>query len=203
MARTGRRPGNQGTREAILDAALRAFGEKGFDGASIRYIATGAGVDPALVHHYFGTKDQLFRATMRIPFDPSEIIPQVAAGGIDGAGERLVRMFLTVWDSPAGAAAAALLRSAVQHDWTARLLREFLTTQILRRAMAHFKLDPAEAPLRVSLVASQMAGLAMTRYIIKIEPLASAPPETVVKAIAPTIQRYIAGPLDGYDGYDG
>jgi AcrR family transcriptional regulator len=199
MARTGRRPGNQDTREAILEAARQAFAEKGFDGASIRYIATGAGVDPALVHHYFGTKDQLFREAMRIPIDPAKLIPQIAAGDVDKIGERLVRTFLTVWDSPAGAAAAALVRSAVQHEWTARLMREFVVTQILRRAVGHLKLDPAEAPLRVSLVASQMVGLGMARYIIKIEPLASAPPETVVAAIAPTIQRYITGPLDGKD----
>jgi AcrR family transcriptional regulator len=195
MARTGRRPGNQDTREAILAAARRAFADRGFDGASIRYIATSAGVDPALVHHYFGTKDQLFIAAMRAPIDPSKILPQIAAGGIDGIGERLVRTFLTVWDSPAGTAAAALVRSAVQHDLAARLLREFVTTQIIRRALANVPLDPAEAPLRGNLVASQMAGLAMMRYIIKLEPLASAPPETIVAAIGPTIQRYLTEPI--------
>jgi AcrR family transcriptional regulator len=196
MPRTGRRPGKQDTREEILEAARRAFAEKGFDGASIRYIATSAGVDPALVHHYFGPKDQLFRAAMRIPMDPAKIVPQVAAGGIDGFGERLVRTFLGIWDSPAGAAAAALMRSAVQHEWTARLLREFVTTQILRRAAAELHLDPAEAPLRSSLIASQLVGLAMMRYIIKLEPLASAPADQLVAAIAPTVQRYVAGPLN-------
>jgi len=196
MARTGRRPGNQDTREAILEAARGAFAEKGYDGASIRYIATGAGVDPALVHHYFGPKDQLFRAAMRFPIDPSKIIPQLAAPGIDGFGERLVRTFLSVWDSPAGAAAVALIRSAVQHDWTARLLREFLITQILRRAQAHLDLDPDEAPMRFSLVASQMIGMVMIRYIIRLEPLASASVEAVIAAVGPTIQRYIAEPLD-------
>jgi AcrR family transcriptional regulator len=195
MARTGRRPGNQDTREAILAAARQAFAEKGYDGASIRQIATSAGVDPALVHHYFGAKDQLFLATLKVPIDPSKIIPQIAAGGLDGIGERLVRMFLSVWDSPAGSTAAALLRSAVSHDWSARMLRELVTTQILRRVMKHLDLDPAEAPLRTSLVASQMLGLAMARYIVRFEPLASAPPETVVAAIAPTVQRYLTGPL--------
>ena len=90
----------------------------------------------------------------------------------------------------------ALLRSAVSNEWTARLLREFIVTQILRRvAAARWTLDPAEAPLRGSLVASQMAGLAMVRYIIKIEPLASAPPEAIVAAVGPTVQRYISGDL--------
>jgi AcrR family transcriptional regulator len=193
--RTGRRPGNPDTREAILTAARAAFAERGFDHASIRSIATSAGVDPALVHHYFGTKDQLFLAAMSVPFDPREFLPQVLAGGAGQVGERLVRTFLRVWDSPAGTAGAALLRSGVSNEWTARLLREFLSTQILRRVVAGLDLDPAEAPLRVSLVASQIAGMAMMRYIIKLEPLASAPPDTVVAAIAPTVQRYVTGDL--------
>ena len=196
MARTGRRPGNQDTREAILAAARQAFAEKGYDGASIRHIAAGAGVDPALVHHYFGAKDQLFVATMQLPIDPAKLIPQIAAGGVDGIGERLVRTFLSVWDSPVGSTAAALLRSAVSHDWSARMLREFVTTQILRRATKHLDLDPAEAPLRMSLVAAQILGLAMARYIVRVEPLASAPAETVVAAVAPTVQRYLTGSLD-------
>jgi AcrR family transcriptional regulator len=101
MARTGRRPGRQDTRDAILAAARDAFAEKGYDGASIRYIATSAGVDPALVHHYFGTKDQLFREAMRFPVDPNQMLPLLAGPGVDGFGERLVRMFISVWDSPA------------------------------------------------------------------------------------------------------
>jgi len=196
VARTGRRPGNQDTREAILEAARAAFSERGFDGASIRAIATSAGVDPALVHHYFGSKDQLFLATLQAPVDPEEFIPKIFEPGIEGVGERLVRTFLSVWDSPAGTAAAALIRSAVQHEWSARMLREFLVTQILRRAQKELDLDPAEAPVRASLVATQMAGLGMIRYIIKVEPLASMPPEDIVRYVGPTIQRYLAGPLD-------
>jgi AcrR family transcriptional regulator len=193
VARTGRRPGNQDTREAILDAARHAFAERGYDGASIRAIATSAGVDPALVLHYFGSKDKLFLETVGAPLDPSTILPQVFAGGVDGIGERIVRTFLSVWDSPRGKAAVALFRSAVAHDWSARMLREFMVTQILRRAMRNLDLDPADAPLRASLVASQISGLVMIRYILRIEPLASAPPEVVVAAIAPTIQRYLTG----------
>jgi AcrR family transcriptional regulator len=195
LARTGRRPGRQDTKEAILAAAREAFAEKGFDGASIRYIATSAGVDPALVHHYFGAKDQLFLAAMQIPIDPGKIIPQLAAGGVDGLGERLVRTFLGIWDSPAGSAGVALLRSAVRNDLAARLLREFITTQVMRRVLAHLDLDPAEVPTRASLVASQLMGLAMMRYVIKLEPLASGPPEAVAAAIGPTIQRYVAEPI--------
>ncbi|MEU5721773.1 TetR family transcriptional regulator [Micromonospora sp. NPDC047738] len=193
--RTGRRPGNPGTREAILDAARTAFAERGFDGASIRAIAAAAQVDPALVHHYFGTKEELFRATVAIPIDPADLLPAVLAGGPDGVGERLVRTFLAVWDSPVGGAAVALLRSAVGNEWTARLLREFLVTQVLRRVLDQLDVDPAELPLRGGLVGTQMIGLAMMRYVIRLEPVASATPEALVATIGPTVQRYLTGPL--------
>ncbi|WP_407636956.1 TetR/AcrR family transcriptional regulator [Hamadaea tsunoensis] len=194
--RTGRRPGTPDTRETILSAARDAFAEKGFDGATVRAIATAAAVDPALVHHYFGTKEQLFLAAMRIPVDPAEIIPVVVGGGPDNAGENLIRMFLKMWDSPFGSAGTALVRSAVSSEWTARLLREFLVTQLLRRITRELGVDPAEAPLRGALVASQIAGLAMTRYIIKLEPIASAAPELLIAAMGPTIQRYFTGPMN-------
>lgn len=193
--RPGRRPGRPNTRDAILAAARQAFAERGYDGASIRSIAAAAGVDPALVHHYFGTKDELFAATVNFPANPAEFVPRVLAGGAEGVGERLVRAFVSTWDSPVGAAGVALLRSAVSSQLAARLLREFLTTQILRRVTAMLEIDPAEAPLRAALVASQVSGLALMRYVLKVEPLASAPPEDVVAAVAPTIQRYLTGEL--------
>ena len=193
--RTGRRPGNPDTREAILAAARNAFADKGYDGASIRTIATSAGVDPALVHHYFGTKDKLFLAAMNLPVDPGELIAKAVDGDRAHIGERLVRMFLTVWDGPVGAAGVALLRSAVGSEWTAKLFREFVITQIMRRLMARLALDPAEAPLRISLAASQMAGIGMLRYVLKVEPLASMPREVLVAAVAPTVQRYLTGSL--------
>lgn len=193
--RTGRRPGNQDTREAILAAARSAFAERGFDAASIRQIATAAGVDPALVHHYFGSKEELFRATVDIPVDPAALLPAVLAGDPDGIGERLVRTFLGVWDSPAGGAAVALLRSATNSEWTARLMREFLTTQVLRRVLDQLDVDPAELPLRGGLVATQMIGLAMMRYVIRLEPVASATADTLAAALGPTIHRYLTAPL--------
>jgi AcrR family transcriptional regulator len=192
MARTGRRKGSPDTRETILGAAREVFAEHGYDGASIRAIASAAQVDPALVHHYFGTKEGLFLATVRAPIDPGAVIGGVLAGGLDGAGERIVRTFLSVWDDPVtGPAALAVFRSALRHDTSARILREFITTQILRRVVA--ALTGQDQALRGSLVGSQMFGLVMVRYVLRIEPLASAPTEAVVAAIGPTIQRYLTG----------
>ncbi|MFI2712589.1 TetR family transcriptional regulator [Micromonospora sp. NPDC018662] len=191
--RTGRRPGNPDTREAILAAARDAFAERGFDATTIRAVAAAAGVDPALVHHYFGAKEDLFRAAMAFPVDPARLLPTVLAGGPEGIGERLVRTFLEVWDSPVGAAGVALLRSAVSNEWTARLLREFLVTQVLRRVLDHLEVDPAELPLRGGLVATQLAGLALMRYVIRLEPIAGAEPATLVAAAGPTVQRYLTG----------
>jgi AcrR family transcriptional regulator len=195
VARSGRRPGNQDTREAILSAARDAFAERGYDAASIRLIAAAAGVDPALVHHYFGTKDQLFLDAMQLPLDPATIVAKVMTGGVDGLGERLVRTLLTVWDSPVGGAAAAFVRSAVSNELIAKMMREFIVNRIIRRVVKDLALDPAEGPLRANLIATQMAGLIMMRYIIKVEPLASTAPDVVAVLIGPTIQRYVTEPL--------
>lgn len=195
MARTGRRRGGHDTREEILAAARAAFAERGYDAASIRVIAAEAGVDPALVHHYFGTKDNLFLEAMRVPFDPVELAGRAVAGGIDGAGERLVRTLLSVWDSSAGGAAAALVRSAMSNELIGRMLRKTIFTRLMRRLTKELNLAPTEASLRVNLVATQITGLIVMRYIIKIEPLASMPPEAIVRLIAPTVQRYLADPL--------
>lgn len=191
VGRSGRRPGNQDTREAILAAARATFAERGMDGATIRVIAAAAGVDPALVHHYFGTKDQLFLAAMRAPIDPLTIIPLVLAGGLDGIGERLIRTLIGVWDSPAGEAAVAVLRSAFSNDDIAAMVREFIVNRILKQVVKGLGLEPVDGLLRASLVGSQIAGLITFRYIIKVEPMASAPVETLVARVGPTIEGYL------------
>jgi AcrR family transcriptional regulator len=195
VRRSGRRPGKQDTRSSILQAARNAFAEKGFDHASIRAIAAEAGVDAALVHHYFGTKEKLFLAALNSPIDPAEVVPQALQGPREQAGERLVRLVLSIWDSPAGTAALAVFRSALSNEWTARLLREFVVVQVLRRTVAELAIDPAEAPLRAGLVATQMAGLIVSRYVLKIDPLPDTDVEVLVAAIGPNVQRFLLEPL--------
>ena len=190
--RTGRRAGASGTREAILEAARDRFARHGYDGATIRGIAADAGVDPALVHHFYGTKERLFVAAMRFPVVPSEILPQLLASDPDRLGEAIVRLVLTIWEDPqARATALGLVRSAVSNEDAARMLREFVRSAILG-AMVGAAAAP-DPELRAALVASQVVGLAFTRFVVRLEPLASAGIEELVAAIGPTIQRYLTG----------
>ena len=194
--RSGRRPGESGTREAILAAATASFGTRGYAATTIRGVAREAGVDTALVHHYFGSKQELFAAAMQLPVDPVTIVPILLAEGVDGLGDRLVRLFLSVWDgTPGQGPMLALIRSAVSHEQAATLLREFVTDVLLGPIARAVGGDRPE--LRASLVASQMVGLSMARYVVRIEPLTSADADTVAAAVGPTIQRYLSGPLDG------
>jgi AcrR family transcriptional regulator len=194
--RSGRRPGNPDTRDAVLAAARTAFAERGFDGATIRGIAADAGVDPALVHHYFGNKDKLFLAAVDAPADPTELLPTILASPRDELGAAVVRMVLHVWDGPGRAPGLALIRSAVSNEWTAKLLREFLVSKVLRRVVSTLGFDPDVRAARASLVASQIIGLVMARYVLRLEPLASASPDEVVAAIGPTVQRYLTGDVE-------
>lgn len=145
------------------------------------------------MHHYFGSKDKLFLAALQAPADPAEFLPDVLAGGREALGANIVRMLLRVWDGPIGPGALALLRSALSNDWTMRLLREFLTARIIRRVVGTLDLPDQEREARGALVASQLVGLVMSRYVLRIEPLASAAPESLVAAVGPTVQRYLTG----------
>ena len=188
--RRGRRAGTSDTRAAIVDAARTRFAEDGYDRASLRSIARAASVDAALVHHYFADKADLFVAAMHLPLRPHEIVGRVIAGDRDALGERLVGTFFGVWDSPLGRESIrALLRGAVSHDAAARMLREFLTREVFGKLA--IAVSAPDADLRGALVASQMVGLAVTRYIIRLEPIASAPTSDLVAWIGPTVQRYL------------
>jgi AcrR family transcriptional regulator len=190
----GRRPGASTTREAIARAAAAAFAEHGFDAATVRGIAGAAGVDAALVHHYFGTKEQLFIAVMRFPVDPSEVVPRLLAGGVDGLGERIAGTFLSVWDSSETTSPiVGLIRSAVSHEKSAAMLREFVTHAFLGRLTTAIEVDQPE--LRAALVGSQLLGVALARYVLRLEPVASCPPDQLAPAVGATLQRYLTAPL--------
>jgi AcrR family transcriptional regulator len=187
------RPADGGDRRtAILDAAREQFAEKGYVGASVRGIARQADVDPALVHHYFGSKEQVFVAAMELPFDPAERLPQVLAGDKDELGERLVRLFLGIWADPQfRAPMLGLVRSAFTGEQGATMLREFVGSALLGRVAQ--AVGAAPDPLRVQAAAAQLVGLVILRYVVRIEPLASASDEELVALVAPTVQRYLVG----------
>lgn len=193
MPRTGRRPGTGGTRDKILGAARAQFARAGFEAATVRSIASEAGVDPALVLHYFGSKRGLFRAAVDFPLDPALLLPRLLEPGVNGLGERLVRFFLETWDSPAGRPLLALIRSAVTSDDAALLLREFVSREVLARVAR--ALDSDEPRVRVTLAATALIGLAMLRYVVKVEPLASAPVDDIAALLGPTVQRHLSDAL--------
>ena len=192
--RTGRRPGDAGTREAILDAAREAFGRRGYTSASLRAVAAAAGVDPSLVLHYFGSKQALFVAAVDLPIRPREVLPGVLAGDPAGAGARVVRFFVGIWDAAANRGAfLALIRSAVSDEPAARMLHDLLTADGPEAALRDLGFPDPE--LRAALVGSQLLGLALARYVVRLEPLASADADAVAALIGPTVQRYLHGDL--------
>jgi AcrR family transcriptional regulator len=193
--RRGRRPAGVDTQAQIVGSARAEFADRGYDATSLRAIARRAGVDPALVHHYFDDKAALFVAAQGIPADPADLVAGMVVGYVDGMGERVVRTFLGVWDTPEGRQRiVALVGAAVTHPDAARMLREFMVREILSRVARAAGGDHPER--RGSLVASQLIGLAMVRYVVRIPPLADEPPDGVVRWIAPTVQRYLTDPLD-------
>ncbi|GAA4794780.1 TetR family transcriptional regulator [Actinomycetospora chlora] len=192
--RRGRRPGDSGTRAAILDAARARFAGEGFRGATVRAIAGDAGVDPALVMHYFGTKQALFVAAMEFPLDPAQVVPHLVGPGIDGLGERLVRFLIGVIDELGEAnPMLGLVRSAVSHPDAARMMREFLGEAILDRVAAAIEADRPR--LRADLCASQIVGILVARQILALPELAAADRELLIGVYGATIQRYLTAPL--------
>ena len=193
--RTGRRPGNPDTRQAILDAARREFAARGFSASTVRAIAAAAGVDPALVHHYFGTKDNLFLQTVQVPVNPRAVVDTLTEGPIETLGLRMAATVLGVWESPVGVSLAAALRSAMDDPELARPVREFLLTQVIGRVLRQADCAPEEREIRSALLASQMMGVLMGRYVLRMEPLASQSIDELIPNIGVTLQRYLTGPL--------
>jgi AcrR family transcriptional regulator len=195
MARTGRRPGGSSdTKEAIHAAARRQFGEHGYESTTIRAVATEAGVDPALVMHFFGSKERLFAACVEWPFDPDEEVPALLAGKRSEVGDRLARLFVTTWDEEAGRNPIVnLLRTSLTQESAQRLFRDFLSDRFFGPLAAGLRIDHPE--LRTNLAASQLVGLGVVRYVLRFEPIASMPSEDVVAVLGPALQRHLTGRL--------
>lgn len=189
--RRGRpRAGESDARERILAAAIEEFAEAGYDGATIRGIAARAKVDPALVHHHFGTKADLFGEAIGAPMRPDAALPEILAGPRDDVGERIVRYLLEAWEQPdVRRRGIVLMRAGIGNRLTTPLLAGFLTREILGRIARTLEVDDAE--LRAALVASQVAGMMIARYVLRLPALAEASVDDLVARVGPTIQRYL------------
>jgi AcrR family transcriptional regulator len=186
----GRPPGHTtpDTRQLILAAARTLFAANGFDGASIREIAAAAGVDAGLIRHYFTNKAGLLAATMQLPANPLELIEQALAAGSDGMGERLLSVFLTTWDEHRDVFAALIRTAVASADRSAPALN--IARSVILPAITE-AIDGDDAPLRASLVMSQIIGIATLRYVARLEPIAVAPIPDVVTWYAPALQAII------------
>jgi AcrR family transcriptional regulator len=192
--RTGRRPGSPDTRDIILEAAQSVFAQRGYDGATVRGVAAQAGVDPALLYHYFGSKQQLFVAAMEIPYDWQTELPAILDGPADEMGERLVRFVLQLWESPhTQPLFLGAVRSAATDPVAAEMVRRLLAEGPFM-ALARV-IGAPDGELRAMLAASHVMGVALLRYILRVEPMASADIETLAGMISPSIQRYLTGEL--------
>lgn len=194
--RPGRPAGTSDTRERILTTARELFARNGIDKTSIRSIASGAGCDSALVHHYFGTKEQLFAAAIQIPIDPMQVIGPMRETPVDQLGITLPSLLLPLWDSELGSGFIATLRSLLSGS-DVSLVRSFLQEVITREVGARVDDPPGSGPIRVQFVASQLIGVVMARYILELEPFRSLPVTRIAETIAPNLQRYLTGDLPG------
>jgi AcrR family transcriptional regulator len=192
--RPGRPSGSSDTRERILASALELFARNGIDRTSIRAVAAGAGVDAALVHHYFGTKQQLFAAAIDIPIDPMTVLVPMREIPVSELGFTLPSVLLPLWDSELGAGLIARLRSLIAGA-DVSLARSFLEEVITAEVASRVDNPPGTGMIRAQFFATQLMGVVMARYIVKVEPFASLPAEQIVQTIGPNLQRYLTGDL--------
>lgn len=184
----GRRPGKPDTKLEILSAARIEFAKSGYNGATIRSIASGANVDPALVMHYFGSKEQLFAASLDLPVNPATVIREVFDENQTERGEAIVRTLLTVWDADSGGQLVAALRSATAAEPVHEMVQEFIHQSILR-ALAD-SIEGEDSALRASLMGSHLVGLLVGRYVLQFPELATASVNELARRLGPVLDRY-------------
>ena len=194
--RPGRPAGASDTRERILASARELFAQNGIDKTSIRAVAAVAGVDPALVHHYYGTKQQLFAAAIHVPIDPMEVLGPLRDTPVDKLGYMLPKVLLPLWDSELGKGFIATIRSLLAGSEVS-LIRSFLQEVIAVEVGPRVDNPPGTGMIRVQFVASQLVGVVMARYILELDPFKSLPVEQIAETIAPNLQRYLTGDLPG------
>src|SRR5262249_19742163 len=191
--RTGRRSGPSETREQIAVAARAQFAERGFERATFRAIAEAAGVDPALVVHFYGSKDNLFLEVMQLPPGFAEALVHIADGPHGEMGRHLAELVLTALENPATRPIVlGRIHSASSHPHAAALVRETVTRDL---SMLTGALTDDRPETRAVLIGAHIVGIALARYVVLVEPLASLPAHDVVDLIAPTFQRFLAAPL--------
>jgi AcrR family transcriptional regulator len=197
----GRRPAGSGTREAIVEAAREQFSERGYRGTTLRSVGSAAGVDPKLVLHYFGSKQQLFVQSLELPLDPDQVVGRLFEPGPETIGARAAEMLMTILDDlDSQHVLVAVVRAAASEPEAAELIREVLTTRVLG-PMAQLVGGP-DAELRASLMGSQIVGLAMARHVVGLKPLATASREQLVAALTPVFEHYLGGDWVGTAGRD-
>ena len=190
MKRGGRRPGDSGTSAAVLAAARRQFAEFGYDRTTMRSVAAEAGVDQKLVGYFFGSKQALFVAATSLPFDPGTSVTTVLSGDRKGRGDRLARLVVGLLEDPdSGSRLVGLVRAAAAEQEAARMVRDLFSQEIWSPASTALPVDQPE--LAINLVATQLLGLVMARYVIGVEPLASLPADEVAALLAPILHRYL------------
>lgn len=186
------RAGEASGRDRILRAAAAEFEERGYDGATTRAIAARAGVDPAAIHHHFGTKSDLFAAVIDIPIRPDRALPEILAGPLDQVGERAVRYILTELERPVvRRRAVTMLRTAVGNRAMTPLFATFLEHEIIRRIAE--RISGADIELRAALAASQIGGLLLARYVLRLPGVADAPVDAVARRVGAAVQTYLDG----------
>jgi AcrR family transcriptional regulator len=194
-AAVGRRPGGADTRGEIIEAAQRVFADKGYDGTSLRAVARAAGVDPALVHHYFDGKASLFVAAMALPFDPRQV-KEHASSRAD-SGSSTIEAFLTMWDRAEGSGSSFGSCVAAMADSTnvADAIREFVNERVWSAMPRNAGETDALIKRRIAMVSSQLMGLAFTRYLLRVPPMSTASPRQIGRWVGPTLDRYLKEPL--------
>src|SRR6516225_1489846 len=196
MSAVGRRPGNADTRGEIVEAAKRVFAAKGYDGTSLRGVAREAGVDPALVHHYFDGKAALFVAAMALPFDPRQV--KEHAAGLEYSGSRTIEGFLTMWDlaEGTGSSFASCLSAMAASSNVADAMREFVNERVWSVLRHNDGETEALRRRRTAMVSSQLMGLAFARYILRVAPMSTASPKQIGRWVGPTLDRYVKEPIE-------